>query len=53
MLKYKTIANLKNAGPEDLSETAGVNINIANELYNLFRMNYNDLRLNLNVDIGE
>ena len=37
MLKYKTIANLKNAGPEDLSETAGVNINIANELYNFIQ----------------
>lgn len=37
MLKYKTIANLKNAGPKDLSETAGVNINIANELYNFIQ----------------
>lgn len=37
MLEYKTIANLKKACPEDLSKTAGVNINIAYELYNFIQ----------------
>lgn len=33
MLKYKTVANLKNAAPDELAETAGIGKNIAGELY--------------------
>ncbi len=33
MLKYKTIANLKNASPQELSESAGVSMDVAKELY--------------------
>lgn len=37
MVKFKTIANMKNATPEELSKSAGVNIDVANELYNFIQ----------------
>lgn len=37
MIKYKTIAGLKKAGPDELAESAGVNISIAEELYNFIQ----------------
>ena len=37
LLKYKTKDNLKNASPEDLSVTAGININTARELWEVIK----------------
>ena len=37
ILEFKTKENLKKASPEELSKIAGVNSNIAEELYNLIQ----------------
>lgn len=37
MIRYKTIAGLKNAGPDELAQSAGVNKSIAEDLYNFIQ----------------
>lgn len=37
LLKYKTKDSLKNASPEELAETAGININTARELWEVIK----------------
>lgn len=37
MIKYKTKKNLKNATPEELAETAGINLNTARELWEVIQ----------------